>query len=69
MSGLTRFPRKGDVIWWPDSKPPHNRKVTVTHRDDRQPRIVHTIDEHGNASLFIAQHPDGSLNTMATIIE
>lgn len=67
MTGLTRFPRKGDVIYWPNSKPPHDRKVTVTRRDDRQRNIVWTVDEKGNASCFIAQFHDGELNNQATI--
>lgn len=71
MPGLIRFPRKGDVVYWPKIFETDRGAgpFTITRRDSRHPGIVHMIDKHGNETLFIARFPDGALNAQATILE
>ena len=66
MSGLTRLPRKGDVIQWPDDK--RQARWTITRRDSKFPGIFHMVSEAGVESLFIADHGADGLNKQATII-
>ena len=57
---LTRKPRKGDTIRWPNS----GSVVTVDHVDGN---ICHTIDADGKHDLFIWNFRDG-MNTLAQIV-
>ena len=69
--GLTRFPRRGDVVEFrPDGVrwTGKTSRYTVTRQDDRFPEIVHMVGSRGEETTFIAQFPEG-LNEYATIIE